>query len=320
MMHRSAPKNGQPVLSAQLLGQMLVTLDGRVVDTSSSRRTRHVLAYLLLHRGAPVVPDVVMHTFWPDASPAAARNSFHVALTGVRRSLRAAWPGAGLERRHDTYRLASGITTWVDVEEFERLCREGRRADRDGDVRRALSCFAAADGLYGGDLLAEDPYADWVAQERESLRLQVLDVQRRLAELHAAAGDHASAVLVARRALAVDPCSEPMHRQLMCSYLATGLLHLALAQFHRCADELWKSHRIRPSAETVELNELLRCPQRPQTRRPATPGAVMADGHQHTPAPRHLDAQRAALRMRSGLRAADGGRPADGRTRRHRQG
>lgn len=319
-MSQPLSRNDKPLLSAQLLGPLLITLDGRVVDTGSSRRTRHVLTYLLLHRDVPAVPDVLMHTFWPDAAPSAARNSLHVALTGVRRALRAVWPGVGLERRHGSYRLTAEIVVWVDVEEFERLCQEGRRADQAGYVRRALSCFAAADRLYAGDLLAEDPYADWIAQERESLRLQLLDVQRRLAELHAAVGDHASSVLVARRALAVDPCSEPMHRRLMSSYLATGQLHLALAQYHRCADELWKTHRVRPSAETAELHERLRCPQGAQTRRPASPGAVMNDGHHDSSAPRHLDPQRPALRVRGGLRAADGGRPSDGRTYRHRQG
>jgi SARP family transcriptional regulator, regulator of embCAB operon len=258
-----------PSLSARLLGPMLVTLDGRVVDTTSSRRTRHVLAYLLLHRRSAVARDVLMDTFWPDARPAAARNSLHVALTGVRRALAEAWPGVVLERRHDCYRLAGDIEVWVDVDEFARLCRDGRQADREGDQARALACYAAADQLYEGDLLADDPYADWASFGRESLRLDLLDVLHRLAELYAAAGDHASAVLVARRALTLDPCTEPMHRQLMRSYVATGQPHLALTQFHRCAEALWRAHRVRPSAETVELHERMRRPRRPEVRRSA---------------------------------------------------
>lgn len=296
-MRQPRDRVGRPLLSAQLMGPLMVTLNGRVVDTTSSRRTRHVLAYLLLNRHTPAVRDVLMDTFWPDASPPAARNSLHVALTGVRRALHSAWPGAVLERRHDNYRLADAVTTWVDVHEFERLCQAGRSADRNGSIQQALCCYAAADGLYGGDLLADDPYAEWIAEDRERLRLEVIDVQRRLAELHAATGDHASALLVARRALAIDSCSEPVHRQLMRSYSATGQLHLALAQFHRCADELWKAFRVRPSAETVELNELLRCPQRWSTRRAASCGAVMADGHEHAPVPRHLHPGWPAVRM-----------------------
>ena len=252
---------GHPMmLSARLLGSMLVTLDGRQVDTTSSRRTRHVLAYLLLHRRSAIPADVLMETFWPDARPAAARNSLHVALTGVRRVLGEAWSGEVLERRLGGYRLAPDLPVWVDVDEFERHCREGRRADRLGAADEALAAYAAADRLYGGDLLAEDPYADWAAWSRESLRLDLLDVQRRLADLHAAAGDHAAAVLIARRALDIDPCNEPLHRRLMRSYHAADQVHLALTQYHRCAEALWQEHRVRPSTETVELHERLRRP------------------------------------------------------------
>ena len=143
------------------------------------------------------------------------------------------------------------------------------RADRLGADELALAAYAAADRLYGGDLLAEDPYADWASWSRDSLRLDLLDVQRRLAELHAAAGDHAAAVLVARRALEIDPCNEPLHRQLMRSYRETDQVHLALTQFHRCAEALWREHRVRPSVETISLHERLHGCQRLQARRTA---------------------------------------------------
>jgi hypothetical protein len=38
------------VLTARLLGRFVVTVDGHLADTQSSRRTRNVLAYLLAHR------------------------------------------------------------------------------------------------------------------------------------------------------------------------------------------------------------------------------------------------------------------------------
>jgi SARP family transcriptional regulator, regulator of embCAB operon len=266
----AAPGPGdRPLLNARLLGPMLVTLNGRRVDTTSSRRTRYLLAYLLLHRRSAVPRDVLMETFWPDSRPEAARNSLHVALTGVRRVLGRAWPGEVLVRRHGSYQLVPELPIRVDVDEFERFCGDGRRADRLGADELALAAYAAADRLYGGDLLAEDPYADWASWSRESLRLDLLDVQRRLAELHADAGDHPAAVLVARRALEIDPCNEPLHRQLMRSYRETDQLHRALTQFHRCAEALWREHRVQPSADTLQLHNRLRGPQGAQARRTA---------------------------------------------------
>jgi DNA-binding SARP family transcriptional activator len=240
-----------------MLGSLVVTLNDTVVDTWSSRRARQVLTYLLLHRRAAVPRDVLMDTFWPTASPDAARNSLHVALSAVRQALGMASPVSVLQRRHDTYRL-SADSTWVDVEDFASHCAEGRRADRAGDATTAVRCYAAADQLYEGDLLAEDPYLDWVLPERETLRLEVLHAQCRLAELYAGSGDHPSAVLVARRALGIDPYNEAVHRQLMLAFRDVGQLHLALTQYQRCADLLWEAFRVRPSPQTVHLNEQLR--------------------------------------------------------------
>ena len=76
-------------------------------------------------------------------------------------------------------------------------------------------------------------------------------------------------MLVARRALEIDPCNEPLHRQLMRSYRETGQVHLALTQFHRCAEALWREHRVRPSAETIALHERLHGSRRAQARRSA---------------------------------------------------
>ena len=215
-----------------------------------------------------------MDTFWPTASPEAARNSLHVALSGVRQALRLASPVTVLQRRHDTYRLAADVT-WVDSEELQRQCTEGRRADRACDITTAVRCYSAADQLYEGDLLAEDPYLGWVLPERETLRLEVLHAQRRLAQLYAANGDNVGVVLVARRALSIDPYDEAVHRQLMLAYGDVGQLHLALAQYQRCADLLWQAFRVRPSPQTVHLNEQLRRHQLPVVAAPRG----LADGH-----------------------------------------
>jgi len=250
----------RPVLMAHCFGRFSVALDGHVVDTFSSRRTRNVLAYLLTHRRAPVLRDVLMEVFWPRASPEAARNSLHVALTGVRRALRAVWPEPVLERRHDTYRLTDSVAVWLDAEEFERVCEDGRRAERAGDVTRALRSYEAAGQLYEGDFLADDPYAEWAVATRDTLRLLAVETQSRLIDLYVANGDHGPATFVGRRLLTIDPYNEVVHRQLMICHARSGQVHLALAQYHRCAEALWTALGMRPSRQTTELYDRLRAP------------------------------------------------------------
>jgi SARP family transcriptional regulator, regulator of embCAB operon len=250
--------HGAPVLTARLLGRFVVTVDGRLVDTQSSRRTRNVLAYLLAHRRAAVARDVLMDTFWPNASPDAARNSLHVALTGVRGALRECSSHPIVQRSYDAYRIADSVQVWVDIEEFEARTRAGRLAERGGDLEAAVACYEAASQLYDGDFCADDPYTDWAAPTRDALRLQALEVQSRLIDLYGQRGDHGAAVQLGRWVLAHDPCNEDVHRRLMASYARTGRDHLALTQYHRCADALRETFGVAPTAETRALYDVLR--------------------------------------------------------------
>lgn len=251
----------QPVLSAHFLGSFRIAVNGAVVGLGSSRRNRNVLAYLLAHRRAPVPRDVLMAAFWPDAEPAAARNNLHVALSGIRRVFRAAWPHPLIERRFDTYRIAEEVLVWTDVEQFERSCDAGRRAEHAGDAATAVRCYETGSQLYEDDFLADEPYLDWAAARREALRLQATEAQSRLVDAYLSRGQYGPATVLARRILAVDPCNERVHSQLMTCHAESGQRHLALAQYHRLAGTLWDLLRVRPSAQTTAIYEQLRRPE-----------------------------------------------------------
>jgi SARP family transcriptional regulator, regulator of embCAB operon len=254
---RTADRDG-PVMTARLLGRFTIAIDGEVVDTQSSRRTRNILAYLLTNRRVPVPRDVLMEAFWPNVDEGAARNSLHVALTGARNALSACAAEPILQRTFDAYGISDSVQVWVDVEEFEHRCRAGLQAEREGDLERAVGSYELASQLYDGDFLADDPYADWAAGTRDSLQLLAMDVQSRLVDLYARRGDHAAALQLGRWLLASDPCNEGVHRRLMFCFARTGRAHLALAQYQRCADALWRAFRVRPGPETRALYERVR--------------------------------------------------------------
>ncbi|GID30581.1 AfsR/SARP family transcriptional regulator [Paractinoplanes brasiliensis] len=255
------PSDGRPLLAARLLGGFRITIDGVLVDTASRRRTRHVLAYLLTHRRAAVPRDVLTETFWPRATPAAARNNLHVTLSGVRQVLRAAHPLAGVERRFDTYRLTGAIDVWTDVEQFEHHRAEADQLERRGAHAAAMREREAACQLYEADFLEDDRYLDWAVPVRESLRLDMIDLQSRLIDGYLEEGTYGPATFLARRLVEADPCNEPVNRQLMACYAAAGLRHLALAQYHRLAERLWESLRVRPSSATTAYFHELRNPR-----------------------------------------------------------
>jgi DNA-binding SARP family transcriptional activator len=245
------------MVAANLLGGFRFSVQGVLIDVSVRRRVRDVLAYLVTHRRVPVPRDVLMEAIWPGARPDATRNSLHVALSGARQALRVASAIPVIERHHDSYRIAPAFDVWTDIEQFERECAAGRRAEIAGDPS-AVSHHEAACQLYAGDFLADDPYSEWAAGRREELRLASIDAQSRLVDAYVERGRFAPAATIARRVIDQDPCNEHMHRQLMICYAETELRHMALFQYHRLAKELGDAFQARPSAQTRHLYECLR--------------------------------------------------------------
>lgn len=249
-----------PLLAVHFLGTFRVMINGIDVDTTSRRRGRDVLAYLLAHRRRSVPRDVLMDVFWPAAGPDAACNNLHVALSLARRALAVAWPGPVIERCLAGYRISDQVHVWSDIEHFEECCNAGLSADRAGDREAALRWYEAACQLYEGDFLAEQPYTDWAACPRDRLRLQAVEIQTRLLDLYIERADYGPATLLGRQILTLDPCNEQVHRRLMTCYFETGQRHMALSQYRRVATALWDAFQVLPSAETTAMYSSLRRP------------------------------------------------------------
>ncbi|MBU2664948.1 hypothetical protein KOI35_15705 [Actinoplanes bogorensis] len=255
------PNDGRPLLAARFLGDFRVTIDGVPIDTASRRRTRHVLAHLLAHRRTAVPRDVLTEAFWPGATPSAARNNLHVALSGLRQALRAASPVAGVERTFDSYRIADTVRVWTDIEQFEHHRAAAEQAERRHEHARAMQEREVACQLYEADFLADELYLDWAGPIREALRLDMIALQGRLIDGYLEEGAYGPATFLARRLVEADPCNEPVNRQLMACYAAAGLRHLALAQYHRLAERLWDTLRVQPSYATTAFFHELRNPR-----------------------------------------------------------
>src|SRR5262249_54294602 len=109
-----------PTFTIHLLGELRVAFCGRPVETWASGRGRAVLEYLVVHRHSRVRRARLMHVFWPEAAPDAARNSLNVAIHGLRNSLRSvAGDRPIVIYRDGCYFIDSVLDVWVDVEVFE---------------------------------------------------------------------------------------------------------------------------------------------------------------------------------------------------------
>jgi DNA-binding SARP family transcriptional activator len=246
------------LLTVQLLGQFQVRLDEVAVDDWPSGRGRSLFKYLVTHRDPWPRREQLMEAFWPEAAPAAARNSLNVAVHGLRRAFRASAEVPVVVLQDGAYRLGPQLRLWLDIDEFELHVVAGRRLDAAGDPVGAAAEYERALALYQGDLLADDPYQDWPVTAREHLLLAYLDVLDRLSSLSFDQRQYGACVALCRLLVEKDPCREDGHRRLMRCFTRQGQPHLALRQYQACADALDRELGVDPDPATVTLAQRIR--------------------------------------------------------------
>jgi SARP family transcriptional regulator, regulator of embCAB operon len=217
-----------------------------------------LLAYLIDRGRVPVPRDVLMEVFWPESTPAAARNSLHVAMWALRRALAAAWPGSVVECRGDVYGFSDEVELWSDVAEMVQRCDRGAAAAAAGRLTEAVEEYEAARAISGGAYLADDPYLEWALRRRDDLRLRALGCTERLSELYLELGNLRETEALCNLLLREEPCHEPVARRLMLAYARLGLPHMALREYDRIVHELDRDLGVRAAAETVDLAEAIR--------------------------------------------------------------
>ena len=241
-------------LDVHLLGGFRVVAGGRGVPDSAwrLRKGRHVIQLLALAPHLRLHREQIVDQLWPDADPLAAANSLHQVLHTARRALEPDLPrdrpSAYLRLHNDVLSLPPN--TQIDVTRFEEAAA---RARAGGD--EAL-CEGAID-LYDGDLLADDPYAEWAASRRTHLRELYLQVLAGLARLREARGDPSGAIDALDRLIASDATREDAHVGLMRLRAAQGDRAAALRQYELLRDVLRRELDAVPGSEARALHTSL---------------------------------------------------------------
>jgi DNA-binding SARP family transcriptional activator len=229
-----------PLLRIRLLGELSLRLGEAPLPPLDSARSESLLAYVLLHRDAPVPRERLAFLLWPDSTESQARTN----LRHVLHTLRHALPDADryLDVTPRTLRWRPDAPAWSDVGAFEDAL------DR-GALREAV-------GTYRGDLL-EAAYDDWVITERTRLRERFVDALTRLCTQLEEEGEFVEAIRQAERLLAADPLREDTYRLLMRLHDARGDRAKALRTYHACVATLERMLGIEPSAPTRSAYEAL---------------------------------------------------------------
>src|ERR687895_605663 len=235
-------------LQVRLLGGFELRLGDTPLPPLESARAESLLAYLLIHRGAPQPRQRLAFLLWPDSSEQQARTNLRHLLHKLRRALPDADRYLDVGSRTLGWRPDAPLR--LDLAAFEdALARADEAADPVEDLEAAVAAYA-------GDLL-EGSYDDWLLEERERLRDRYHDALDRLSRLLAEGGDAARAIVHAERLLRHEPLREGTCRLLMRLHDARGERARALRVYHACAAALERDLGVEASAETREAYDAL---------------------------------------------------------------
>jgi DNA-binding SARP family transcriptional activator len=228
-------------LQLRLFGHLQVRHGSQVPVTALRPRAQRLLAYLILHRKHPPPRPYLAFTLWTGESEEHALALLRRALS----ELRLALPPEGewvISTRDQVY-WNSAADAWIDADEFDHLFRQ---AD--------LASLSRAVDLYTDDLLLniDDP---WVLPERERFHLMQIEALRLLSTHHRTSNNISAAFGFTRRAIALDPLSEILYRDLIALHALAGDRPAALAEFERLKAELKENLGVEPMPETLALVE-----------------------------------------------------------------
>lgn len=236
---------------ARLFGEFGLEVDGEIVEAALTGKARSVLQYLLV-TGRPVHREVLMELFWPAFDASRARNNLNVTMNALRRALGPAGHTIVVLRR-GCYGIGPGVSVGTDVSAFGEMLQSARASDRAGDGALALRDYEEAVSCYGGDLVAEDPYSEWLEAPRAFHRAAHLDALKNIARLALQLDRPADATQACMTALLEDSLDEDVVELLLTSYLAREQrwqVSKAFADYRRRLD---RHLRVRPSARLDRL-------------------------------------------------------------------
>jgi len=228
------------VFEFRILGPFVVLQDGSPVVIPGGME-RATLAMLLLSAGQVVSSDHLIDALWESEPPTSARNSLHVRIAGLRKSL----GSDRIESRPPGYviRVEPGE---LDLERFEHLILRGDAED----LREALALWRGA----ALEDFARDRWATSAIARLEEMRLLAIE---RLADIDLELGRHAELVGQLQAELVDHPFRERLRAQLMLALYRSGRQADALAEYRAGRAVMVEQLGIEPYPAMQELEQAI---------------------------------------------------------------
>lgn len=243
-----------PELQIYLLGTFRLIVKGAPVPNAAwqKRKAKMLVQLLALQPAREAHREELIEKLFPETDERTASERFYRVLYAARRVVepgRASYASSNfLVGDGQKIRLTSANGLWIDADEFEQKAREGLKTNNQNLLESAAA-------LYSGDLLADEPFEDWVRDKRERVGTLFYSVLRRLAEIAEQTGEAEKAHYWLDKILQIEKADEKAHQAKMRLYIRKGERCLALRQYEKCAAALLREFEVEPDEETENLKK-----------------------------------------------------------------
>ncbi len=246
-----------PELYISTLGKFRVEGSvGRLGGEWLAQRPGQLLKYLVCERRRMVTTDMIAEALWPQVGPSEARNRARHYVHALRERLEPDRTKRSLSRfviaRRGGYYLDAGQVR-VDADEFEREARAGLTAFVQGLSEPAADHIDNALRLYQDPFLAENPYEEWVLEERERLHELAGRALRAQVRIRIELGHLDAAVEHARQLAEMEPFDMDAQQIVLDLCIRLGRRSEAFRRYSALRKRMLQSFGQEPDFDLVEL-------------------------------------------------------------------
>lgn len=241
-----------PDLQIFLLGTFRVAVNHTVVANTSwqKRKARLLVQILALQPTRELRREELIEMLFPETEAQTANARFYRILYAARRALephRRSYASSNFLISDDRkIKLFAPGSLWIDADEFEQKAQAGLKTN-------SQSLLEAAARLYAGDLLADEPFEEWITNSRERWKILFHRVLQRLAENALSRQEFENAHFWLDRVLTIEPADEKAHRAKMRLFCREGERFRALRQYEKCVEVLRRELEVEPEEKTKRL-------------------------------------------------------------------
>ena len=241
-------------ISIYLLGHFKINVGDhdRPVEGLKNSKALMMIKYLAaMHHHGFIHRDEIIELLWPEQDFNKTRKRFNVAVSAIRKffepHITRGRPSLYLKKQGVSFKLDPGDNGRIDVHDFMDQIRQG---DRSNDPGQAIHHYLAAQALYGGPFLVEDPYTQWCCDERRNLQHKYLSVLWKIICHFGHEKDYAKGIFFADQYLGIDDSAEHVYQKLM--------------HFHSLAGNRSEIKKVFETCKRI-VSDTLDCPLHPKT-------------------------------------------------------